>query len=90
MSKLLEILVGIEMERSVSQFLPTRKFGIASRGGQLILVRTLQPEFTILFLRNWLFVLIMNLENDYKMVRAIPLVWPSLIGKFFIFLGYFH
>jgi len=36
-SKLLEILV--EMVRSVSQFLPTRKFGIESRAGQLILVR---------------------------------------------------
>lgn len=86
MSKLPQIPVGIEMERSVSQFFPTRKFGITSRGGQLISVRIFQPKFAILFLTNWLFVLIRNLEEDWlarcnwKMFH-FPWVFPLISDR---------
>ena len=62
MPKIMEILVGIQMEKFVS----TGIFGITSGGGPLILVGILRPKFAVPFLTNWFFALIREFEKGIK------------------------
>ena len=78
------------------KFIPTEIFRITSGGGPLISVKPVRLKFAVPLLTNWFIVLLLfthveNSERELKMVRAIPLSWPGLIGKSrSIFLGYSH
>ena len=82
-SKIPEISVGIQMERSIShpsRFLPTGMFETTSVGGPIISVGIFRPKFAVPLLTNQFFALTRELEKGMKSGKS-PSCWLARFNQ---------